>query len=306
MNGRLRVAQRNGETDLTVQRGGSMRRLVPALAVSMGLMAAWPGGAAADLVSGTQATLTCNDGHSVVMVLDQSGLTNLLAEVQAVNTAGTLSCSVATDPPSESAKWTVYDYNPSNHAIAPRNSPNSLPATTTGSTTTFRFKDGIYTALLTTIDKSLVGDLSATTLSDTVTLNGPASGFNSQNGGGCGAPEATARFYFTAPSASGTSVGSPRGFYTQFWWSNPVSVQLVTGNQGPVTITADMRNAIEWSDWNGQSGTNPAVTEAFIEATHKVQAVGLSFGGGCFFENGVTAVNNPNNTEQFSSDFSES
>jgi hypothetical protein len=306
MNGRLRVAQRNGETDLTVQRGGSMRRFVPALAVSMGLMAAWPGGAAADLVSGTQATLTCNDGHSVVMVLDQSGLTNLLAEVQAVNTAGTLSCSVATDPPSESAKWTVYDYNPSNQAIAPRNSPNSLPATTNGSTTTFRFKSGIYTALLTTIDKSLVGDLSGKTLNDTVSLSGPATTFISQNGDGCG-PSATVRFYFRSPSASGSSVGNPpAGFYTQYWWSNPVFVPLLAGNQGPTPISADMSDPAEWSDWNGQSGANPAVTEAFIEATQKVQAVGLSFGGGCFFENGVTALNNPNNTEQFSSTFTES
>jgi hypothetical protein len=51
---------------------------------------------------------------------------------------------------------------------------------------------------------------------------------------------------------------------------------------------------------------SPAVTEGFIEATHRVQAIGLSFGGGCFFENGVTADNNTSNTEQFSSDFSES
>jgi hypothetical protein len=45
----------------------------------------------------------------------------------------------------------------------------------------------------------------------------------------------------------------------------------------------------EWSDWNGQHGDNPAVTEAFVEATQKVQAIGFSFGGECFFETGVTA-----------------
>lgn len=76
------------------------------------------------------------------MWLDQTALTNLLAEVQAVNTSGALSCTVATDPSStDTAKWTVYDYNPSGQAIAPRNSPNSMPATTTGTTTTFPLQD---------------------------------------------------------------------------------------------------------------------------------------------------------------------
>jgi hypothetical protein len=46
------------------------------------------------------------------------------------------------------------------------------------------------------------------------------------------------------------------------------------------------------------------VTEAFIEATHKVQSIGLSFGGLCFFETGVTPTT-PFTNEQFSSDFSE-
>jgi len=44
--------------------------------------------------------------------------------------------------------------------------------------------------------------------------------------------------------------------------------------------------------------------EAFLEATHKVQAIGLSFGGECFFETGVTPPGTFN-SEQFSSSFSE-
>ncbi len=89
----------------------------------------------------TQVTLSCNDGHSVVFNVDQIALMSLLADVQAINASGTgTSCTLtmaAIDPSSETTKWTVYDYNPSNQAIAPRNSPNSMPATTTGSTTTF-------------------------------------------------------------------------------------------------------------------------------------------------------------------------
>src|SRR4029077_13253449 len=233
--------------------------------------------AQSQIVNNTQVTLSCNDGHSVIFDVDQITLTSLLADVQAINASGTgTSCTLtmaAIDPSSETTEWTVYDYNPSNQAIAPRNSPNSMPATTTSTTTTFPFKAGIYTALLTTTDPSLTGDLSTKSLSDTISVNGDATSFMTQhNGGDCvsNAPAAV-RFYFRSPSASGSSTGTPpAGFYTQFWWSNPADVRLLSGNQGPTTIMANMFAPAEWSDWNGQRGdSSPAVTEAFLEATHK-------------------------------------
>jgi hypothetical protein len=262
-------------------------------------------------VNNTQATLSCNDGHSVIFEVDQITLTSLVADVQAINASGTgTSCTLtmaAIDPSSETTKWTVYDYNPSNQEIAPRNSPNSMPATTTGTTTTFQFTPGIYTALLTTKDPRLTGDLSMKTLTDTISVNGDAASFMTQhNGGDCVSnTPAAVRFYFRSPSASGPSTGTPpAGFYTQFWWSNPVNVPLVNGNQSQ-TITANMSVPNEWSDWNGQNGSSsPAVTEAFLEATHKVLEIGLSFGGECFFETGVTPTS-PFTNEQFSSMFSE-
>jgi hypothetical protein len=261
-------------------------------------------------VNNTQVTLSCNDGHSVIFDVDQITLSSLLADVQAINASGTgTSCTLtmaAIDPSSETTKWTVYDYNPSNQAIAPRNSPNSMPATTTGAPTTFQFKPGIYTALLTTIDPSLTGDLSVKTLTDTISVSGDAASFMTQhNGGDCVSNfPAAVRFYFRSPSASGPSTGTPpAGFYTQFWWSNPVNVQLVNGNQSQ-TIMANMFDSTEWSDWNGQRGdSSPAVMEAFLEATHKVLEIGLSFGGTCFFETGVTPTTFT--SEQFSSLFSE-
>jgi hypothetical protein len=261
----------------------------------------------------TQVTLSCNDGHSVIFEVDQITLTSLLADVQAISTSGTgTSCTLtmaAIDPSSETTEWTVYDYNPSNQAIAPRNSPNSMPATTTGTTTTFQFKAGIYTALLTTTDPSLTGDVSMKTLMDTISVSGDATSFMTQhNGGDCVSNvPAAVRFYFRSPSASGPSTGTPpAGFYTQFWWSNPVDVRLLTGTQPSQTITAVMSDPTEWSDWNGQRGdSSPAVTEAFVEATHKVQSIGLSFGGECFFETGVTPTPGTFTSEQFSSMFSE-
>jgi hypothetical protein len=262
-------------------------------------------------VNNTQATLSCNDGHSVIFDVDQITLTSLLADVQAINASGTgTSCTLtmaAIDPSSETTKWTVYDYNPSNQAIAPRNSPNSMPATTTGTTTTFPFKPGIYTALLTTKDPSLTGDLSTKMLSDMISVNGDAASFMTQhNGGDCVSnTPAAVRFYFRSPSASGPSTGTPpAGFYTQFWWSNPVNMQLLTGSQPSQMIMASMSDVTQWSDWNGQPAINPAVTEAFIDATHKVLEIGLSFGGECFFETGVTPTS-PFTNEQFSSMFSE-
>ena len=266
--------------------------------------------ASSQTVNNTQATLSCNDGHSVIFEVDQITLTSLVADVQAINASGTgTSCTLtmaAIDPSSETAKWTVYDYNPSNQAIAPRNSPNSMPATTTGATTTFPFNPGIYTALLTTKDPSLTGDLSTKTLTDMISVSGDAGNFMTQhNGGDCVSNvPAAVRFYFRSPSASGPSTGTPpAGFYTQFWWSNPVNVALVNGNESQ-TITAHMSVPSEWSDWNGQNGGSPAVMEAFLEASHKVLEIGLSFGGECFFETGVTPTSSFTN-EQFSSTFSE-
>jgi len=261
-------------------------------------------------VNTTQVTLSCNDGHSVIFDADQITLTSLLADVQAINASGTGTfCTLtmaAADPSSETTKWTVYDYNPSNQAIAPRNSSNSMPASTTGTTTTFQFKPGIYTALLTTKDPSLTGDLSLKTLTDTISVSGDAASFMTQhNGGDCVSNvPAAVRFYFRSPSASGPSTGTPpAGFYTQFWWSNPVNGALVSGNQSQ-TIAASMADPNQWSDWNGQRGSNPAVAEAFLEATHKVLEIGLSFGGECFFETGVTPAG-AFTSEQFSSMFSE-
>jgi hypothetical protein len=218
----------------------------------------------------------------------------------------------AIDPSSETTEWRVYDYNPSNQAIAPRNSPNSMPATTSdgGMTWQFPFLPNTYTALFTTTDPRMTGNQSMTMLTDTISVMGPATTFMTQHGGGdCfGNTPAAVRFFFRSPSASGSSVGTPpAGFYTQFWWSNPMNL-ILTGNQSG-TIWASMADPSEWSDWNGQRGdSNPTVTEAFLEATQKVQAIGLSFGGECFFETGVTAeypAATPPPYEIISSKFSE-
>ncbi len=183
-----------------------MRRVALAPIASLGLIGAMSSGVAAD-IDLTVVALSCSDNHSVIISVDLTTLTSLGADVQSINASGTgLTCTLDTlDPSTETAKWTVYDYNPSGQAIAPRNSPNSLPATTSGNTTTFQFKPDIYTALLTTTDPSLTGDLSGKTLTDTISLSGNATSFMTQHGGGdcVGNFPAAVRFYFRSPSASG-------------------------------------------------------------------------------------------------------
>jgi hypothetical protein len=298
-----------------------MRRLLAALIGSIGLTATTTIGAAAD-TGLTSVVLSCSDGHSVAMTVDQATLTSLLADVQALNLSGTNSCAVDTatvDPSSQTTDWTVFDYNSSGRALAPRNSPNKSPAfaTNSGTTWNFFFQPNVYTALFTTTDPNMTGNLcpvffaGCKHVTDEITVSGDGGSFMTQsNGGDCVSNfPAAVRFYFTAPSASGQSAGPPppglppAGFYTKFWWSNPVNLQLLSGNQGPTPISADLGDVTQWSDWDGKSAAMQS--EAFMEAVQKVQSIGLSFGGECFFETGVTPTSSTFTGEQFSSQFSE-
>lgn len=253
------------------------------------------------LASATPVVLSCSDGHSVALAADPATLSSLTTDVQAINASATgTSCALdtSTAAPTADADWTVYDYNASGQEIAPRNSPSSHPATTVGTTTSFDFLFDHYTALLTTNDKALTGDLTGATLTDHIDLSGSAVMFETQhNGGNCVSNfPAAVRFFFVSPAASGKT-GDP-GFYTQFWWSNPEHLDLVNGGEsGDISV---QMNPAEWSDWNGQSGL--AHPENFAIAAGKVQEIGLSFGGDCFFETGVKADSPP---ESFSSTFTE-
>src|SRR4029077_14635944 len=269
-----------------------MRRLLAALIGSIGLTATTTIGAAAD-TGLTSVVLSCSDGHSVAMTVDQATLTSLLADVQALNLSGTNSCAVdtaAVDPSSQTTDWTVFDYNSSNRALSPRNSPNKSPAFPTdgGTTWNFFFQPNVYTALFTTTDPSVTGDLcpvfapGCNVVSDSITLSGDAASFMTQRrGGDCGDnTPAAVRVSFTAPSASGQSAGPPptglppAGFYTKFWWSNPINLQMSSGDQTSPPISADLGNLYEWSDWDGKHAWEQP--EAFMEAVQKVKSIGLS------------------------------
>lgn len=125
----------------------------------------------------------------------------------------------------------------------------------------------------------LLGDKSGRTMTATFTVAGVTEGTFTYGGAACGGTAPTVRLYFesTPPGA--------KFAYTNYWWSNPASAVLANGT---LTVSAPVSATSQWGDWNGQTTTtNPDVVHAFNDAAKNITAVGLSFGGGCFFENGV-------------------
>jgi hypothetical protein len=167
--------------------------------------------------------------------------------------------------------WKVYNYNSSGQSLAP------TPATSTGAdNAAFNFQQSVYTAQLLTSAKALTGNLTGHTVNATLTVSGVTGTFVDQNGGGCTPDNQTARLFFSTPGFA----------FTNFWWSNPTAVTL-NGN-GTTTLSVSL-DPSQWSDWDGHEGDfSPSVTAGFDAAVAKVNQIGLSFGGGCFFENGVT------------------
>jgi hypothetical protein len=213
--------------------------------------------------------------------------------VGAVLASATLAALAMAPAMADASSWKVYNYNPSGRALAP-----VAPSSVSDNTVTFSFGANTYTALLATSDNSLTGDLTGKALTASVSWSGVTGTFQEQNGGGCTPDNQYVRLYFATPGFA----------FTHFWWSNPVHVDLTGGAGGPTTLTVpltatDSNGASQWSDWNGQlANSSDAVSAAFSAAVAKVSTVGLSFGGGCFFENGVTTSDG---TGSFTSTFTE-
>lgn len=142
------------------------------------------------------------------------------------------------------------------------------------------FTNQSNTALLVTTHGASKGDtlgnLTGRTISASYEISGVTSGASFTYYGqpdACGAP-ASARLFFQTDNGGGFA-------FTHYWWSNPASQVLANG---PGTLTVNLNPAL-WSDWNGQSGTTESA--GFADAVANVTVIGFSFGGGCFFENGV-------------------
>ncbi len=182
--------------------------------------------------------------------------------------------------PKATSLWNVYNINSGGAAYTPKAAPGA-----TGSLANFNFPTSPTTALLTTTqDKTLLGDLTGKTLSATFTISA-STGAAFNYAGTCGSTPASVRLYF-AGDTTGKFTQDTAG-YSKYWWSNPQSYTLASAvGSTSVTLTVPLTSATqEWSDWGGELAPN--VSASFDSAVAQVSAVGLSFGGGCFFANGV-------------------
>lgn len=73
------------------------------------------------------------------------------------------------------------------------------------------------------------------------------------------------------------------------WWSNPTSFQLAAGPFGlTVPLNPDLN---QWSDVYGHHiADSPEARAGFLAALKNAAALGVTFGGGCFFGHGVAVT----------------
>ena len=180
--------------------------------------------------------------------------------------------------PAAASNWHVGTYNASGRALS------DGKASSSSGLATFQFTTTPDIALLTTKQGSqkgnLLGDITGKTVKATFTIagTGPFAYYGQPDA--CGTP-ASVRLFFQTSNAGGFG-------YTNYWWSNISGGSLVLTNGTSLTVTATV-SPEQWSDWNGQFGNT--VPDGFAAAASNVTDIGLSFGGGCFFENGVGAPN---------------
>ena len=169
--------------------------------------------------------------------------------------------------------WQIGSYTPSGQNLSFASAPSAAPS----GIASLNFTNQSNTALLVTKNKAkfpdLLGDLTNKTVTATFTVRHANTFTYGGEPDGSGLP-ATVRLFFETNNAGGFDS-------THYWWSNPASEVL---RNGTFTVTAAIDPAL-WSDWNGQIGTS--VPDKFEDAASNVTMIGLSFGGGYFFENGV-------------------
>ncbi len=185
--------------------------------------------------------------------------------------------SPALATPASASNWHVDVYTSSGNTLS-----QASAAKTADALATFQFTTAANTALLINTQGSqkgsLLGDLAGKTVTATFTINGSGDPFICY--GGCGPSPASARLFFETSSAGGFDA-------THYWWSNPGGTTELAN--GSFTLTAKV-SPDQWSDEDGHEGSFSASARAgFAAAAANVTGIGLSFGGGGFFENGVGA-----------------
>jgi hypothetical protein len=169
--------------------------------------------------------------------------------------------------------WHIGYYNPSGRAL-------SLAQAAPGSgVASLNFTNQANTALLIAnggSNKAVLGNQAEHTITANVTISGVTGAFTYGGEPDGSGGQANVRLYFE-------STGGPFA-YTNYWWTD--SVYFSPNGNGTYTLTAQIDpTSAQWSDWNGQPSTSNV--GAFNAAASSITGIGLSFGGGYFFENGV-------------------
>lgn len=143
---------------------------------------------------------------------------------------------------------------------------------------------GAGTALLVNTKGPVVGNQLGKTITATFTISGAVGAFTYGGEPYCssavGGSLPNVRLYFDdQPNNTKHQVD------TNYWWADDSAAGAVLANNTfTVTALLDPTSAT-WGAVNGeQSGSNTAL---FNAAASNIKDIGLSFGGGCFFANGV-------------------
>lgn len=213
------------------------------------------------------------------------GAVIVAAIVAALVIVSTRGLAWAAEGGASSSYWSIGYYTPSGRAL----SNAAAPAAGAGNIASLKFTNQDSTALLVTGNSGrfpgLLGNLTGKSVSASFTVSGLNAGQRFTYYGepdACGGTAVHARYFFETSKAGGFAE-------TQYWWSNPVAATL-SANGGPVTLATVPLTGANWSDYNGDFGVDGPQGDyaaGFNAAVSNVTRIGLSFGGGCFFENGV-------------------
>jgi hypothetical protein len=184
--------------------------------------------------------------------------------------------------PKGEKKWMESFYRANGVAPAPK--PSELRSGGIGFTFTSTPDVAGFNTSHPAYNGAFLGDLTGETVSAdiTITASGPFTYYGQGTPGNpCGTP-ATARLYF---ETNNNSLGE-----SQYWWSYSAGSSYALA-PGSATLEASLHPS-SWSDRDGHTATfDSAHTAAFAAAVSDVQLIGLSFGGGCFYANGVGSPN---------------
>jgi hypothetical protein len=178
-----------------------------------------------------------------------------------------------------SSAWTVYVWDRFLGVLHA-----NAPTTPAGAVAGFPLQSNMTGLLTTTSAPGLVGNLTGKSLSATVSLAVSGSVvYGLEGSNGCSGP-ATMRLFISTDRNTYSPTRAGRN-ETGYWWSNPFSVSL----DGPVSGASISVPLIpsDWSDANGHFGSDAGYTAGFTAAVSNLQQVGVSFGGGCFFDTGI-------------------